>query len=207
VEKQAMTIDMDQGARRWLHKTARQHYWRVASYIDLDDLVQDGYLTWHRVVTKYADVESRAQLMALFKRVYNMHLHDLANSRSRSVPEVLHCDMVADGVGEDATWEKLVAVFDTDFLFYAEAPKPIRDLLAAVLSDRGVNKLRAEQRVRVDEPAPDRIRVKRRDNVGPRLSLNDRLCALMGCDPALVDLKTTLRNYLTGVSDQYSASV
>lgn len=186
--------DMDEGARRWLHKTARQHYWRVASYIDLDDLIQDGYLEYHRIVTRYAETaKTRAQIMALFKRVFHMRLHDLANARTKSVPEVLYSDIAVEGASEAAVWERLVATADTDFMFFVEAPKPVRDVLSVLQTERGIRRLRARPRHRAD--------------TGQRWTLNDRLCGLLGVDPKSVDLATALRNYLLGIADETNPAV
>lgn len=199
---------MDEGARRWLHKIARQHHWRVASYIDLDDLVQDGYLTYHRVVTKYAGTKSRAHIMALFKRVYYNHLHDLANERSHSVPETLYADIAPDGVCEEAVWERLLSVVDTDLVFYSEAPRPVRELLSAISSDRGRKRLRSRSRVRTtpDSP-PTRVRTNRTASIEIRPTLNEKFCSLLGCDPSKIDLVSSLRSYLTGAANSNSDRV
>lgn len=197
--------DMDEGARRWLLKTARSNYWRVASYIDLDDLIQDGYLTYHRVVSRYSQTKSRAHIMALFKRVYHNHLHDLANERSHSVAEVLYADLISSAGGpsvlsEEQVWERLLAVADTDLVFMAEAPRPIRDLLSAVTSERGIRRMRSRQRVRTTpDPEPTRIRLKRKIQIEPRQTLNDKFCSLLGYDPSKVDLVAVLRAYLLGL--------
>lgn len=183
-----MPQTMDEGARRWMYKTAREHHWRVASYIDLDDLIQDGFLEWHRIVTRYSHIESKAHIMALFKRVFHMRLNDLSNQRTRSVREVLHSDLAMPGANEDQTWEQLLAVYDTDFLFYVEAPKAVRELLKALASDTGIETLRALPRVRPD---------------GTIRTLNEKFCALVGCDPLKDDLVLMLRRYLRGTGRYY----
>lgn len=82
------SMDMDQGARAWLARTARKNYWRVSDWYDLDDLIQDGYWHWYRIINKYPYItkprmtrNARRIIMGLFQRTYTNHLHDLAKRR------------------------------------------------------------------------------------------------------------------------------
>ena len=43
----------DAGVRGWIVKTAYKHYWRVSSYYEFDDLVQDGYLCYAKCLRTF----------------------------------------------------------------------------------------------------------------------------------------------------------
>lgn len=68
--------------RRWITTTAKENFWRVASYYDLEDLVQDGYLVYFRIHKIYPQAEP-AQLLRLFQRSYINHIHNLAKRARR----------------------------------------------------------------------------------------------------------------------------
>jgi len=73
---------MDHGARIWLLKTVQKNYWRVPKWYEVDDLVQDGFLHYLRVLRKYQEVRNPAHLMALFKVTFCNHLNDLSNRKT-----------------------------------------------------------------------------------------------------------------------------
>lgn len=174
---------MDDSCYRWLRRTAAKHHWRVASFVDLDDLIQDGYLTYQRVLLKYPELRTRRQIMAMFKRIYHMHLHDLANWRTKRPREVLHSDLAVADADEDNTWDQLLAQFDDELMLIVEAPERVRQALLAVMSEVGQKRMTSEYRVRKD---------------GTRETLNDRLCSMLGYDPGEVDLVKPMRDYLRG---------
>ena len=140
---------LDQPGRLWLIKVARENYWRVCSHIDLDDLIQDGYLHYQRVVTKYPQVDSRPHLMRLFQRTYLNHLHNLAKRRTR---------------------ERAIEVPTTDppqspdellLLLIAKAPPAVRAFLRGIATEPGIRHLRAPNRL-----YRDRTRQTFNDNSG-----------------------------------------
>lgn len=75
---------MDEGAIGWLHRIAVRNHWRVASWIDLSDLIQDGYLHWQRIAQRYPDAPIPAQ-MRLFQITYLNWFHDLAKRKLKQV--------------------------------------------------------------------------------------------------------------------------
>lgn len=87
-DERGYCMDMDQGVRGWIVITARKNFWRVSSYYELDDLVQDGFLHFCRLRRRYPKVRDRAQMMALFKRTYLNHINDLSNRKTRSVERI-----------------------------------------------------------------------------------------------------------------------
>jgi hypothetical protein len=175
---------MDDGAKRWLWKTARQQYWRVASWIELDDLVSDGYLHYYRVLRKYPQVTDRPHIMRLFQITYINHIHNLAKQRTRQVDRSMADTLVmregdeetrlADqSLSEDSLgplWAALVA-----------APQLLQELLKAMGRVDSGPVMRAAYRVKKD---------------GTRETVNERLCRMVGVRPESVDLASMLRSYL-----------
>jgi hypothetical protein len=168
---------MDAGARRWLRKTAMKNYWRVALWISLDDLIQDGELCWMTARRRYSEANP-AQLMALFKTIYTNHLHDLANDHTlqsleipfTSISDTKNLDELLDG--EPCPYAELLRLV-------TEAPGRVNHLLGKLLAD----------------PTPLRAAYRRDGYV--RETTNERLCALTGLDPVSVDLHTAVRGSLS----------
>ena len=182
------TIEMDRGARGWLYRTAQRHYWKVASWYDLDDLIQDGFLHYARLVQKYPDVEKPQHIMVLFKRTFLNHIHDLAKRVWRSPTETAALDLnfgqdVPQARSEDAVWDRLLvdemdnATFEVALI---HAPEPIRKVLELLMSVEGRRKLCALYRYR-------------RGSL--RESFNQRLARLTGLSPD-IDFEKEFRSYL-----------
>ena len=79
---------MDDGAKFWMLKYAKQNLWRVPDWYEIDDLIQDGFLHYQRIAKKYRKVKTPAHIMALFKRTYTNHIHDLSGRRTKAPPTV-----------------------------------------------------------------------------------------------------------------------
>lgn len=180
-------MDTDAGVRGWIYNTARKNYWRVPPWYDLDDLVQDGYWHYARIVTRYSDVKSRAHMMALFKRTYLNHINDLSKKATK-YPQINAGDLVERSPGlfsENAFWDCIM--WDEGNMDWAGlaamAPEPIRDVFRLLSSDDGIRRLRSHYRIRRD---------------GTRETFNERLCRLIGIEPTF-DLAGALRSYLTKV--------
>lgn len=190
---------IDKSAQRWLFKTAHKHYWRVQSWYELDDLIQDGYMTWCMVVSRYADsVRERCKdlpehkrtdamievMMSLFTRSYINHIHDLATKRTR-IAETVIADLVSDGQTYDRYLDKILADEATtseEAELVNCAPDGVREVLQLYTNEPDSPKINAKFRIRRD---------------GSRESLNERLCRLAGVDGS-VDLVSSVKAYLRG---------
>lgn len=182
-------IGMDDGARQWLLRTARSNLWRVATFYDLGDLIQDGCLVWCKVVNRYevqaGRVRKRKHLMALFKRSYMNHLHDLASDRSR-LDERLVSDLIAGSAttSEYDIWDRYVKA-PLDELAHAQLlveMEPVaKQAILIMESDEGVRLLR---------------RPRRRTVTRPSETTADRLCQMMGIyEPDIMGrIKTAILN-------------
>lgn len=160
---------MDQGAIRWLHKTVRLNFWRVAAWYEPADLVQDGFLTYYRIARHYRHVTDKAHLMRLFQIAFTNHLHRLATLRTRSAVEVIDQAALDHAVSNDG---ELVALI-------AHAPKPVKAVLVAL------------GRVR-----PEVLRAPYRRYRDGRETTNQRLCRIASLDPT-TDIVADLYNYLS----------
>lgn len=158
---------MDDGARRWMLKTVRLNHWRVAKWIDLDDLIQDGYMHYQRVLDKYPDVYEPAHLMRLFQRTLTGYLHDLATKRTREL-DMLRVVPMPSATSDNA--DLLVMI--------GKAPPEVRRLLQRLNEDKAWEELRKPfQRRR-----------------GHRETLNERLCRIAEIPPT-IDFTRMLRQH------------
>lgn len=180
-------MEMDHGARAWMFRHAQKNHWRVAAWYDLDDLIQDGYLHWRRVVQHYPDVVDRPHIMSLFKITYINHIHDLAKRRDR-LPEVRLLDTAAPGttLTESDLWDRILVdeqeLSEFDVLI-SQAPDPIRKVLALLTSEDGCRRLRSQYR---------RLRG------GIRETKNERLARLTGLSPE-INFEQAFREYFAVV--------
>jgi hypothetical protein len=176
-------LAMDASARGWLLKTSVRNYWRVAAWMELDDLIQDGYLHYQRLVNKYPDVTDKPHIMQLFKRTFTNHVHDLSKKRMRTPEQTFsatpHENSDNDGILDKAGSEPELATFRA---FLSQAPKPVRDVIALLTKEAGRLAIRAQYRKRND---------------GTRETVNERLCKLCGYDHNAIDLAWLVRAYLS----------
>lgn len=167
---------MDQGVQGWIFNTARENFWRVAEYYEFEDLLQDGGMIWAKIVRRYPGAENQKQFMALFKRAFTNHIHDLSKKAS-AIRYVREAEM-------PETFEGLLEMSDPD-----QDPDVlllIRQLPPAIM--RALRKMYAEGREH-----PFRLRLD-----GSRETTRERLCRLAGLDPAARDLRNALQAHLSG---------
>lgn len=73
---------LDRPLVRWIYSTARKHYWRVAHWYELEDLIQDGMLIYSKCHQRYAKVAANQQhFMALVQTAFMRHITTLARAR------------------------------------------------------------------------------------------------------------------------------
>lgn len=186
--RQLRRIDLqpDEGAVGWIHAYARRNFWRVSSWYELKDLVQDGYLHYYRCVDRYsAVVENRRHFMALFKRVYSVHIITLSNHRTQ-LTEVPFASMAVAVDGQDTEYrveEVLGAVSEsaTGWVLIREAPKEIRAVLSLFSMDSMLS--------RVCQP--------HKSDGTVRETTNEWLCRLCGYDPTKINLRGQVEAYLS----------
>lgn len=165
---------MDKAARGWLFRECREHYWRIAKWYEFDDLVQDGAMVHAKIVARYPDVTDAPHRMALFKRAFKNHVHDLAKKRTRSVVEILETTL---GI-------RLHEIEDVPHFQHpdtsptiATLPGPLQGVLYAVRQFDPVHRRRADR---------------------SRETTNERLCRYAGVNPETFNALDALRDALQG---------
>lgn len=92
---------LDQGARQWIYKTACKNLWRVSTFYELDDLIQDGFMCFALCREKYSQrVENSKHFMSLLQTVFRNHITDLSNDRSNAkylLPEISRIESELQG--------------------------------------------------------------------------------------------------------------
>lgn len=181
---------MDQGLERWIKSTAKRNHWRVASWYELEDLIQDGYLCYSKCAARYGRLgrkrnptkENRRNFMALVKRTYENHIHDLAAERTAQ-PE----KPISQLHGPDDTAEAWLerhgsieqAIADLAMVLKT-TPKEIGAFLGVLTND-------AFEGIAY-------VRVKRR-RAYVRETTNEHYCRLLGLDPKTIDIVEEVRQY------------
>lgn len=212
---------LDAGMRGFILNFARSNHWRVASWIELDDLIQEGWVCYYKCRRRYAaldkpdpDRDNRRHMMALVKTSFRRRLDTLASQRTASVPEVSMTSMGCDGAdvidriaGDDQ--------IDVTSLIVG-APQELVDLVSILVRDAsafardsvGVRETTAQRdtRVRVGVDGVDRFRRTRirvggdgrvrRDRRARRETTNEMMCRILGLDPDSCDVRSLITSYL-----------
>jgi hypothetical protein len=93
---------LDEGLKRWIINKARKEHWRISSWYDLADLIQDGYLCYAKCRRRYTFLttknhpgpDDKRRFMALLKAAFTNHIHTLSNKRCPELSEawLVHSD-------------------------------------------------------------------------------------------------------------------
>lgn len=180
---------MDAGALGWMYKKARCELWRVARFYEMDDLVQDGHVWWYYVCRRYGDREPQHR-MALFKTCYTNHIHDLAKGVRSGVAGTSPANRnecavpwLSPGSSENEQDSRDRALGQGDIgdvmRLLAEAPAALHRALSKLLA------------------RPDVLNQPYKRGARGRESVNERLCALAGVDPAVHNLHGDLLDLLS----------
>lgn len=148
----------DAGLRGWLKTTAVAEHWRVASWYDVDDLVQDGYICYIKcrdrytfsppMIEGYQDLRlkrghepnktQRQHFMSLVQRAFRNHVHTLS-CKYPVLREQPLSDVVREGKpDEPVTMEELVPVVPEEIsALYAivNAPTEIGEAIVKLVND------------------------------------------------------------------------
>ncbi len=71
---------LDKTLISWIYRYAARQYWRVASWYDYEDLVQDAMFIVVKCRTKYPELDKQ-HFSARFRTAFTHHITDLANQR------------------------------------------------------------------------------------------------------------------------------
>ena len=168
-----MSEFMDAGARNWLQKFARKHYWRVAAWVDYDDLIQDGYVEYCEVLKRYPQATEASHKMRLFQLCFRSRIEDLVRANTKQVD-----DARSDIVEVYESPAMIVPDMSNLHALLIKAPKDIKDALALMLDEKAREEL-VKPFVKYDN--------------GRRETLNDRFCRLLGLDASKTDIVSSIR--------------
>jgi DNA-directed RNA polymerase specialized sigma24 family protein len=167
---------MDNGAKIWMWKYCKKNHWRVAAWVDFDDLIQEGYFAYYDTLRRYPTAIEPQHIMSLFKLVLRSRIEDMVRKNSKQV-DAARSDIIEVYEGD------AIVLFDSFVLqsLLTKAPQVIKDVLSLFADDK--------QREELAKP------FVKYDN-GRRESLNDRVCQLLGRDNNK-DLVGQLKTYFS----------
>lgn len=181
---------LDAGMRGFIVNTARRNFWKIASWYDLDDLIQDGMVCYYRcyrryrflTVRRHPSQNDKRHFQSLVGRAFENHIISLAWKRSR-LPEVTAASITGLEDETSSVWENLCPPQDEEAtlsILLRQAPKEIKMLLDLLVNDAADGFWRV----------PGRKWVQRR-----RETTNEHFCRRLGLDPSKLDLVTKLEQY------------
>lgn len=178
---------LDAGMRGYIVNTARKEFWRVASYIEIDDLIQDGYLCYAKCAKAYPQLskinnptnEQKRHFMSLVKTAFANHIHTLASKRTAAPDELLN--LTAEETETEALDRLLPAEGEIGSfaMLLANAPAEIKQLI---------------QLLTADVQGFTRTKVGRRSL---RETTNEHFCRLLGVDPNTVNMVERVKSYFS----------
>jgi hypothetical protein len=136
---------LDAGLRGWLVNAVHKHHWKVASWFDFDDLLQEGYLCFAKCRARFepmhpefeAHDEDRRRFMAYFQMAFNNRITDLQQNPRSKLQEIGYAqlsDTQAEGI--EAWTESAAELSDASLAtLLANAPAEIADMLKQILLD------------------------------------------------------------------------
>lgn len=142
------TVFLDAGMRGFIINTARKEFWRVASWYEFDDLVQDGYLCFAKCYSRYVRTQphltgtpdERRWFQALVRTTFYNHITDLAKDRMRLHEEAASHFLSQPGeTPEDILEKNLPAQQELGSLsvLLAQAPWELLELIRLLAKDAG----------------------------------------------------------------------
>lgn len=165
----------------WIKNTARRNFWRVSQWYELRDLIQDGYLVYARCNITYAHIRSQPHFMALFKRAFNNHIHNLAKAKERTVDAPITLFISEDG-NVTAALDTLAGAQPEEATFRVllnQLPTELKNLIMILVRDaRNIPLLRGEDRTRE--------------------TTNEYLCRIANLNPVEYDIRAMLRAHFYG---------
>lgn len=145
-------VYFDEGMQGWILKTARKEYWRMASWYELEDLIQDGFLCYIKCRNAYTlkppkpgtqplntttpNKDQRRHFMSLVQTAYRNHIMTLASKFAGGLEEPTPNTLEGDERGNNL--EELLPPQPEEaslFLALANAPAELKDVIDRILKD------------------------------------------------------------------------
>lgn len=169
---------LDKMLKGWIINHAKRNYWRVASWYDLDDLIQDGFVCYCRCLEKYGHIQVQRHFTALVVATFTNHIHDLAAKKTRSAEMSISEYAAADCIDTSEALENLAGVEheeQTLATLIAQLPAELHELIKVLANDA-----RSFPMLRIN---------------GRRETTNEWLCRIAKLDPKLVNVEQQLREH------------
>ena len=144
-------VYLDEALKRWITKTAWKEHWRVASWFEIGDLIQEGYLCYLKCRNKYTlgppepghqaldtttpDDKQRRHFMALVQRAYFNRIMTLANQYTQGREEPIQA---REGETENTVLEQMLppqSEVASVVSALVHAPVELQEALSKVASD------------------------------------------------------------------------
>ena len=140
-------VYLDAGVRGWLVNTARKHYWKVSSWLEFEDLIQDGYFCFAKARARFKytmevpDHENRKMFMAFFQMAFINHITDLQKDPRSQRQELVAADLSEDQTNAVESWASSASELGNGSLslMLSQAPAEILEILKLILIDSVAN--------------------------------------------------------------------
>ena len=173
----------------YAHNFCAQNHWRVASFMDYDDMIQEAYIKYLHCARKYPRVVEPKHFMRLFQIALTNRFNTLSNFASRSGERV---DNVAYVDPEDGTESSLIDNVIGEVkhggdlaVLYSQMPQEARDCLMAMLSGNP------------EQFRTGRIKSEVRRGLWKRETTNQFWCRIINADATKVNIPEVFRTLLS----------
>jgi hypothetical protein len=151
----------------WIKNHSSRNYWRVAKWMDLADLVQDGIMIAYKIEKRYGrpgiDIDE-PHYMSLLKKSFHNHIADLLRRSRGDMAEIHFSDMENTLVGtgvilkgrshNESVVDRLAKdnepLMQDFWMMIQEMPAQLRAGVLLLMTDEGAEKLRSALRLRWD---------------------------------------------------------
>lgn len=186
---------LDAAMSKWIHKTARANFWRVAQLCDLEELVQDGYLCYAKCRARYVDPRKDLTggkddirwFQSLVKTTFERYIHSLA-AKHKGINQVAVSQVAANpDTSDELIYDRFLPAQEEEgtlMALIATAPQEVKELMLLLAAD-GLDLIQYQRR-----------RFKRRLL---RETTNELYCRLLGRNPAEENLVRKVRAHFAGM--------
>ena len=171
----------------WIVNYARRNVWRVPPWMDLDDLIAEGFLAYAIAMARYGDkVQNRRHFMSLLMIIFTNQITDLANERT-ACPEIAISQIGGEDNEEATLFERVVGGAEGDAELMAllnTAPDEIKKFLRLLHDPDALEKLNKPLRYRCGgQRDTTRNRIARMTDISPDYDVEANLRSLIAGDP------------------------
>lgn len=201
--REVLYVPTWQGAiEAWSRNFASINRWRMPTDMDYEDLVQELWLLFHKVSTKYDDVTNPKHFMRLFQTtVRNWSIKQAWNRTGRKERggATVRTGVGSDGQGAGSSvYERTPSGMDhmqqVEYkMLLDDCPAELRPLVSKLVQQVEQEGAKVARRTFLRS---------RKQASGERETTNDRICRMCNVDPCEYDLRAMLVRWLSGTANQ-----